>query len=81
MCLAVPARVVELRDGGQALVDLAGVRKTVSVMLVPDAAVDDYVIVHVGHAIGRIDPEEAQRTLALFDELAAAQAADDGAPR
>jgi hydrogenase expression/formation protein HypC len=70
MCLAVPARVVERLAGDDALVDLAGVRKAVSLALVPEARVGDHVIVHVGHAIGLIDPEEAERTLALFRELA-----------
>lgn len=69
MCLAIPARVVQLQDDQQALVDLSGVRKSISIALVPQAKVDDYVIVHVGHAIGLIDPDEAQRTLALFAEL------------
>ena len=46
--------------------DLGGIRKEVSIALVPDVAVGDYVIIHVGHAIGRIDPQEAARTLALF---------------
>ncbi|CAG1016515.1 Hydrogenase maturation factor HybG [Burkholderiaceae bacterium] len=72
MCLALPARVVALHEGGQALVELGGVRKEVSVLLTPQAQVGDYVIVHVGHAIGQIDPDEAARTLALFAELAAA---------
>ena len=72
MCLAIPARLTELLDGEQAIVDLGGIRKLISVALVPGAVVGDYVIVHVGHAIGQIDPEEAQRTLAMFGELAAA---------
>ena len=55
------------------MVDLAGVRKTISLALVPEAAVGDYVIVHVGHAIGRLDADEAERTLALFAELAATE--------
>ena len=55
-------------------VDLAGVRKEVSIDLVDDAQVGDYVIIHVGYAIGKIDPEEAQRTLALFAELAQSEA-------
>ena len=72
MCLALPARVVSLTEGGtDAVVDLGGVRKSISIALVPDAKEGDYVIVHVGHAIGMIDPEEAERTLALFGELAA----------
>lgn len=74
MCLALPARVVSLEGADQAIVDLGGVRKQVSVALVPMAVVGDYVIVHVGHAIGMLDPEEADRTLALFGELAALQA-------
>lgn len=75
MCLALPARVVERRAGDDALVELGGVRKQVSLALVPEAQVGDYVIVHVGHAIGLIDAEEAERTLALFAELAAAEEA------
>ena len=70
MCLALPARVVELRDADLAVVDLGGVRKEISIALVPEAVVGDYVIVHVGHAIGQIDPEEAERTLAMFGEMA-----------
>ncbi|MBP9150028.1 MAG: HypC/HybG/HupF family hydrogenase formation chaperone [Rhodoferax sp.] len=73
MCLALPARVVELLPNQRAVVDLGGVRKEVSIDLVDDAQVDDYVIIHVGYAIGRIDPEEAARTLALFAELSEAQ--------
>ena len=69
MCLALPTRLIELRPGAQALVDLGGIRKEISIALVPDAVVGDYVIVHVGHAIGQIDPEEAERTLRLFGEL------------
>lgn len=75
MCLALPARVVELQDAEQAVVELGGVRKTVSVALTPEARVGDYVIVHVGHAIGLLDAEEAERTLALFAELTASERA------
>lgn len=71
MCLAIPARVTALRADQQAEVDLGGIRKEVSLALVGEVAVGDYVIVHVGHAIGRIDPEEAERTLALFAQLSA----------
>ena len=69
MCLALPARVVQLLDDQQAVVDLGGVRKEISVALVPDATLGDYVIVHVGFAIGMVEPDEAQRTLALFAGL------------
>jgi hydrogenase expression/formation protein HypC len=74
MCLALPARVVALDGAGGATVDLGGVRQSVSVVLVPQAVVGDHVIVHVGHAIGRLDAAEAERTLALFAELAAGAA-------
>lgn len=69
MCLAIPAQVVELRDGDNAVVDLAGVRKEISLSLVEDVVVGDYVIVHVGYALNKLDPEEAAKTLALFAEL------------
>ncbi len=69
MCLAIPALVVERLGDDDAVIDLGGVRKTVSLALVPEAAVGDYVIVHVGYAISRLDPAEAQRTLALFAEI------------
>ncbi len=66
MCLALPARVAAIHDDGSASVDLGGVRKDVSLALVPEARVGDYVIVHVGHALAKLDPAEAARTLALF---------------
>lgn len=69
MCLAVPGRVAEIRDDDTALVDFSGVRKEVSLALVEGVAVDDYVLVHVGFALQRLDPEEAERTLALFAEM------------
>ncbi|HTO46096.1 MAG TPA: HypC/HybG/HupF family hydrogenase formation chaperone [Burkholderiales bacterium] len=69
MCLAIPALVVERRKGDDAVIDLGGVRKTVSLALVPEAVEGDYVIVHAGYAISRLDPAEAQRTLALFAEI------------
>ena len=69
MCLAIPAQVVELREGDNAVVDLAGVRKEMSLALVDRVAVGDYVIVHVGYALNKLDPEEAAKTLALFAEI------------
>jgi len=79
MCLAIPAQVVELRDGDNALVDLAGVKKEISLSLVENVAVGDYVIVHVGYALNKLDPEEAAKTLALFSELGQMDARDDSA--
>ncbi|HUW50975.1 MAG TPA: HypC/HybG/HupF family hydrogenase formation chaperone [Sulfuricella sp.] len=69
MCLAIPARVAELLDNDNALVELGGVSKEISLALVEGVRVDDYVIVHVGYALSRLDPEEAKKTLQLFAEL------------
>ena len=69
MCLAIPAQVVELRPDDNALVDLAGVKKEISLALLDGVAVGDYVIVHVGYALNKLDPEEAEKTLKLFAEM------------
>lgn len=66
MCLAIPARVAELLEGDKAVVDLGGVRKEISLALVEGVSVGDYVIVHVGYALSRLDEDEARQTLALF---------------
>lgn len=73
MCLAIPVKVVELLEGEQATVDVGGVRKAISLALVDGIAVGDYVILHVGYAIQKLDPEEAEKTLALFAELGGMQ--------
>ncbi len=66
MCLAIPARIVELGAQDQAVVDLGGVRKAISVALLDQVAVGDYVILHVGYALAKLDPQEAQNTLDLM---------------
>lgn len=71
MCLAIPARIVEIRDGDLALVELGNIRKEISLALVEGVQEGDYVIVHVGYALQRLDVEEAERTLSLFRELGA----------
>jgi hydrogenase expression/formation protein HypC len=77
MCLAIPVRVVEKKSDDAAIVDLSGIRKEISLALVDGVEVGDYVILHVGYALTKLDPDEAQRTLALFREagLAAESAA------
>lgn len=77
MCLAIPAQVIELRVGDNAVVDLAGVRKEISLSLVEGVQVGDYVIVHVGYALNKLDPEEAEKTLALFAEMGGALQEED----
>jgi hydrogenase expression/formation protein HypC len=74
MCLAIPARVLERLEADEAIIDAGGVSKRVSLALVPDAAVGDYVIVHAGYAISCLDPDEALRTLALFAQMQAVAA-------
>ncbi|MBF6296750.1 HypC/HybG/HupF family hydrogenase formation chaperone [Nocardia amamiensis] len=72
MCLAVPGKVLSLheRDGTlMSVVDFGGVHKDVCLQYIPDAAVGDYVVVHVGFAIQRLDEESALRTLAEFEHL------------
>lgn len=72
MCLAIPARVVTLHDDDTATVDVGGVRQRIQLALVDDVKLGDYVIVHTGFALTRLDPEEAERTLELFAQLAEA---------
>ncbi|MBF0247900.1 MAG: HypC/HybG/HupF family hydrogenase formation chaperone [Alphaproteobacteria bacterium] len=72
MCLAIPARVTQLSDGDMAVVELDGVSKSVSLALVDGVGVGDYVIVHTGYALSRLDEDEAKRTLQLFADMAAA---------
>jgi hydrogenase expression/formation protein HypC len=68
MCLGIPGRIVGMTDDGlrMGLVDFGGIRREVCLAYEPDAAVGDYVIVHVGFAISRVDEEEAARTLAVI---------------
>ncbi len=69
MCLAIPARVVEIdHETEMATVALGEVKKTISLALVEGVVIGDYVLLHVGFAINRIDPQEAERTLQLFAE-------------
>ena len=70
MCLAIPSKVIELYDDGTALVDTLGVRRKVSLELMPEPVeVGDYVLIHVGFAIQKLDEEEALKSLELFEEI------------
>ena len=74
MCLAVPGRILEIEGDDPLLragrVDFAGTIKRVNLAYVPEAAVGDYVLVHVGFAIRRIHPDDLDETLAFFAEMA-----------
>lgn len=69
MCLAIPARICALLDNDTASIELDGLKREISIALVDEIAVGDYVLVHVGHALGKLDPEEAEQTLALLRQL------------
>lgn len=69
MCLAIPVKVMAVGADETAIVDLGGVRKEISLALLTDVRVGDYVILHVGYALSKLDPEEAEKTLALFAEI------------
>ena len=84
MCLAIPAQIIELKDGRLATVDILGVTRDIAVDLTPQAGVGDFVLVHAGFAIEVVDPDYAQETIDLIrefpdlvgDELPMAEPAD-----
>lgn len=69
MCVAIPSQIVEIQEG-MATVDVGGAKRRISLLLVPDANVGDYVVVHAGFAIKHIDEQEAQETLRILEEIA-----------
>lgn len=73
MCLAIPAKITELKENNLATVDILGVTRDIAVDLTPQASVGDFVLVHAGFAIEVVDPDYAQETIDLikqFPELA-----------
>lgn len=80
MCLALPARIIELRENELGIVDLGGVRKEISLALVEEVQAGDYVIVHAGYALSKLDIAEAEATLRLFAELNGAHSSTDAPP-
>jgi hydrogenase expression/formation protein HypC len=72
MCLSVPGDIVSI-EGDSADVNFGGITRRVSLLLYPDVKVGDYVLVHVGFVIQKIDKEEALETLRLFEEFQKAQ--------
>ena len=69
MCLAVPAQIVE-REDMLATVDVGGVQRQVSMLLLPEAQIGDYALIHAGFAMQQIDEEEAKLTWSLLQEMA-----------
>jgi hydrogenase expression/formation protein HypC len=77
MCLAIPSKITKV-ENNMAVIDVDGVRRECSLLLVEDAQVGDYVIVHAGFAISKIDEAAALETLALLKEAAALMEAKGG---
>lgn len=75
MCLAIPVQVKEILPDDMAKVSIDGVSMVVSTALVDDVQVGDYLVLHVGYALAKIDPEEAERTLQLIREAAMGEVA------
>ncbi len=75
MCLAIPAKITAIHDDRMATVDVSGVQQDISIELLEDVAVGDYVIMHVGYALNKLDPEEAAKTLEVFEEFDQVKAA------
>ncbi len=69
MCLAVPSKIIEIEDT-MAIVDVMGLRKQISLLLLPEEPqIGDYVLVHAGFAINKMEPEEAQEALKIFEKI------------
>ena len=69
MCLAIPAQITHLLQDHQVKINIGGVCRTVSIALVPEAKIGDYVIIHAGYALTKLDETEAQKTLKLFEAM------------
>jgi len=69
MCLAIPAEVMAIKSGQKAIVNVGGIEKEISTALLDEVQKGDFVIIHVGYALTRLDQKEAEKTLKLFDEL------------
>lgn len=69
MCLALPAQVTQILDDNRAIINLGGIIKEISIALLDEVVEGDYVIIHVGYALTRLDEHEAQKTLNLFAQM------------
>lgn len=69
MCIAVPARIEEI-NGQEAVVNCGGVKLTTNIIFIKEPAIGDYVLIHAGCAVEKLDKHEAEETLKIFKELA-----------
>lgn len=70
MCLAMPAHIIKVLDSQRAVVNLGGIEKNISIALLENVEIGDYVILHVGFALTKLNESEAKKTLQLFAEMA-----------
>ena len=77
MCLAIPAKITELHADGMGLAEIGGINKEVNLTLIEEPAIGDYVVIHVGFALSKLDPDEAAETLKMFQELQRLQAEEE----
>ena len=77
MCLAIPTKILSIDEDRIAVVELGGVERQISLIMVPEAEVGNYVLVHTGYAISLMDDDEAQASLETFAEIAKIQAEMD----
>ena len=68
MCLAIPMRVIEIK-GQEAIAEIGGIKRKANIQLVENVKVGDYLIVHAGFAIEKLDEEDAKETIAMFQEM------------
>lgn len=71
MCLALPAQITAVKPQQKAVVNIGGIEKEISTALIDEVAVGDFVIIHVGYALTKLDEQEAKKTLKLFEEMIA----------
>ena len=78
MCLSIPSKIVEIDDNNMATVDTMGIKRQVSLDLMPDEVdIGDYILIHVGFAMSKIDKEEALQSLELYQEMLEAMEEDE----
>ena len=73
MCVAIPYKVLEVSDNEQAQIEVGGTRQQVSLALVPEVKVGDWVLVNLGSVVAKIDEDEAKEIISLYREIAAAE--------
>jgi len=69
MCLALPAKIEDIIDKERAIVNLGGITKEISISLLDKVSIGDYIILHVGYALAKLDEAEAKKTIALFEAM------------